>query len=524
MTRRLSTLNLVSSDGRRMCARMPRRSAAAAHFLSPGATARAYPHWRCPRATRSTTRRTASGRSSRATCPDALETPHPRFGRDRWPERLAGRAVRSVDAHGKHLFLRFEGGLTIHSHLRMTGSWGVYDRGAALAPRAAPRMARDPPRRARGRAVRRPGARADDRLAHAARPADRRPRARHPRAGARRGALPAAPARGRPDAPDRRRAARPAHDRRDRQPLEERGLLRGRRSTRGGRPARSPTTRCWRSSPRRARGCSESAADGIQDRSGSIYGKAGPPVPALRRADRRRAARATTTARPTGARDASVRRIGHKGADHIAPGNTPASFDAALAHGVDMIEFDVLPEDARDGARRAAARARLHGRLAAHADARGGARALRRRGYAGVELDVDLKLPGYEERVVDALRAHGLVERTLVSTMDMRSLVKLRALEPELRLGWSVPRVKRDYTRNPALRRARLRAAALRAPAAARASPRATSRRAARRADVPLQLVTPRCWRPSARRRRALRLDGRRRRADRRSRRSASPA
>src|SRR5436190_21740330 len=57
--------------------------------------------------------------------PDELETPHPRFARDRWPERLGGRAVRSVDAHGKHLFLRFEGGLTIHSHLRMTGSWRV---------------------------------------------------------------------------------------------------------------------------------------------------------------------------------------------------------------------------------------------------------------------------------------------------------------------------------------------------------------------------------------------------------------
>ena len=62
--------------------------------------------------------------------PDALETPHPRFGRDRWPERLFGRAVRSVDAYGKHLFLRFEGGLTIHSHLRMTGSWRVIDSGA----------------------------------------------------------------------------------------------------------------------------------------------------------------------------------------------------------------------------------------------------------------------------------------------------------------------------------------------------------------------------------------------------------
>src|SRR3954462_13126271 len=59
----------------------------------------------------------------------AIETPHPRHGRDRWPERLAGREVRSVDAHGKHLFLRFEGDLTLHSHLRMTGVWGVYERG-----------------------------------------------------------------------------------------------------------------------------------------------------------------------------------------------------------------------------------------------------------------------------------------------------------------------------------------------------------------------------------------------------------
>src|SRR3712207_536928 len=71
--------------------------------------------------------------------PDALETPHPRFARDRWPERLAGRAVTAVDAHGKHLFLRFEGGLTIHSHLRMSGSWRVLDRNA-LYPRS-PRSA-----------------------------------------------------------------------------------------------------------------------------------------------------------------------------------------------------------------------------------------------------------------------------------------------------------------------------------------------------------------------------------------------
>jgi len=58
-----------------------------------------------------------------------IETPQPRHTMDRWPERLGGRVVRAVDARGKHLFIRFEGDLTLHSHLRMTGQWGVYRRG-----------------------------------------------------------------------------------------------------------------------------------------------------------------------------------------------------------------------------------------------------------------------------------------------------------------------------------------------------------------------------------------------------------
>ena len=40
------------------------------------------------------------------------------------------------------------------------------------------------------------------------------------------------------------------------------------------------------------------------------------------------------------------RRVGHKGAADIERGNTLASFDAALRHGVDMIELDVLSEHA----------------------------------------------------------------------------------------------------------------------------------------------------------------------------------
>jgi endonuclease VIII len=58
-----------------------------------------------------------------------IETPQPRHGLARWPERLGGRGVSRVDARGKHLFVRFDGGLTLHSHLRMTGLWGVYRRG-----------------------------------------------------------------------------------------------------------------------------------------------------------------------------------------------------------------------------------------------------------------------------------------------------------------------------------------------------------------------------------------------------------
>jgi endonuclease VIII len=62
--------------------------------------------------------------------PREILTPHPRHRFDRWPERLEGRQVRAVEAHGKHLFVRFEGGLTLHSHLRMSGLWGVYRQGA----------------------------------------------------------------------------------------------------------------------------------------------------------------------------------------------------------------------------------------------------------------------------------------------------------------------------------------------------------------------------------------------------------
>jgi endonuclease-8 len=71
--------------------------------------------------------------------PEEILTPHPRHQTERWPQRLHRLSVRSVDAHGKHLFLRFDDDLTLHSHLRMTGLWAVYRRGHPW--RRAPRRA-----------------------------------------------------------------------------------------------------------------------------------------------------------------------------------------------------------------------------------------------------------------------------------------------------------------------------------------------------------------------------------------------
>src|SRR5690348_9519123 len=59
-----------------------------------------------------------------------VETPHPRAAVKGLVERLDGRRLEGVEAVGKNLLLRFEGGLVLRSHLRMTGRWRVEPRGS----------------------------------------------------------------------------------------------------------------------------------------------------------------------------------------------------------------------------------------------------------------------------------------------------------------------------------------------------------------------------------------------------------
>ena len=165
----------------------------------------------------------------------------------------------------------------------------------------------------------------------------------------------------------------------------------------------------------------------------------------------------------------ALKRIGHKGADLIAPGNTLASFDAALAAGVDMVEFDVLPENPDRSGRLVLAHDFAAAARREPITLEEGLAHFAQDAWEGIELDVDLKTTGYERRVIDALREYGLAERALISTMEEESLRIVREEAPDIRLGWSVPKLRRNYLANPFTRWPALLAAQYARHGAARA-------------------------------------------------------
>lgn len=111
-----------------------------------------------------------------------------------------------------------------------------------------------------------------------------------------------------------------------------------------------------------------------------------------------------------------------------------------------MIELDVLSEHSDGSGRLLVAHDHEDARARAPVSFEQALEHLAGPEFVGVDLDVDIKLPGYELRVLEHLRELELVPRTLVSGMFPSGLALIRAAEPQLRLGWSVPRVRRDYT------------------------------------------------------------------------------
>lgn len=137
-------------------------------------------------------------------------------------------------------------------------------------------------------------------------------------------------------------------------------------------------------------------------------------------------------------------RIGHKGAASLVTGNTLESFERAVDVGVDVIELDVLPIEGR-------------GAICAH-DAGDVANreclslevvveAFSRAPLDEVRVNFDMKIPGAERELVEAITRHGTLERAMTSGPHLRTIRRLGELAPGLSRGWTVPRVRRDWSR-----------------------------------------------------------------------------
>lgn len=132
-------------------------------------------------------------------------------------------------------------------------------------------------------------------------------------------------------------------------------------------------------------------------------------------------------------------RVGHK---IIVPGSRLGDLPARLAGATwDMVELDVLSH----GDRLVIAHDPSDLEQEVLIDFADALAALGELLPEHVGLDVDIKATGYETRVADAITAAGLADRTLISTMEIDSLLVLRRVAPQLRLGLSVPKARRNY-------------------------------------------------------------------------------
>jgi glycerophosphoryl diester phosphodiesterase len=121
--------------------------------------------------------------------------------------------------------------------------------------------------------------------------------------------------------------------------------------------------------------------------------------------------------------------IGHRGAAAVAPENTLAALEAAVAAQVDLVEFDVSP-----GLRLGHSLDELPADEISLDDALEFLKAH----AVGVHLDV--KLPGYEEQVLDAVRRHAIGERAVLSTAFAVTARRFALLAPELPRAIGYPR------------------------------------------------------------------------------------
>src|SRR5688500_10736207 len=183
--------------------------------------------------------------------------------------------------------------------------------------------------------------------------------------------------------------------------------------------------------------------------------------------------------------DGPLIRVGHRGAAKLAPENTLRSFEAALAHGVDAIEFDVLDlvggplvlahsndlAEVSHGAASGTVRDRTLAQLrevAPELPTLDEALAFLS-GQREVIVHVDLKLQRRLDELAEALRRHGVAGRAVVSSFHLESLRAVAAAAPDLPIGFTYPEDRYGASRRRVLQPAiRIGAAAMRRTIVAR--------------------------------------------------------
>lgn len=142
--------------------------------------------------------------------------------------------------------------------------------------------------------------------------------------------------------------------------------------------------------------------------------------------------------------DRAVVRVGHRGAALLARENSLDAIAVAAAHGADVVELDVLR--APGGALVLA-----HG-PEAPADAPSLDDGLDLARSLGLAVQLDVKLRGLEDGVAAALRRHGLLPRSFVSSFSPPILRAFAALEPGLPRSLTYPEDRHGVTESRLLR------------------------------------------------------------------------
>jgi glycerophosphoryl diester phosphodiesterase len=137
-------------------------------------------------------------------------------------------------------------------------------------------------------------------------------------------------------------------------------------------------------------------------------------------------------------------RIGHRGAAAIAPENSLAAIEAAAAHNLDGVEVDVAR--ARDGSLVLAHGPGIPEASPALSD--GLALAAR----LGLFVQLDMKTPGAEREVADALRRNDLYERAFVSGFSLQVLAAFAREAPDLPRSYTYPEDRLGLSGRRALR------------------------------------------------------------------------